>query len=106
MCIRDRYGSGGSLTDKKLTGVGTSPCSGGGWPCGEWNTAGNKPKTTPIGAFGDKINFALTNIGGGEQQTVTFGVTLKTPVPAPAALPLFAVGLLALALTSRRWRKG
>jgi hypothetical protein len=102
------YGSGGSLTTKDLTGVGSSPCSGHGWPCGKWSTdPGTKTAPTPIGAFGDKISFALynSNINFGDGQIVTFGVPLKTPVPAPAALPLFAVGLLALALTSRRWRK-
>jgi len=97
------YGSGGSLATDNLTGAGTSPCSGGGWPCGSWAPPNG---ASPIGAFGDTITFALNNSNSGflEEQTVTFGVPLTTPVPEPAALSLLTVGLLALALRSRRWR--
>jgi hypothetical protein len=100
------YGLGGSLATNNLTGVGTSICSGGAWPCGAWSLPNG---ASPIGAFGDTLTLSLYNSNSAHvnAQTVTFSVPLQTqiPVPAPAALSLLAVGLIGLALTRRRWRE-
>ena len=92
------YGVGGSLATTALTGVGTSPCSGGGaWPCGSWN-----PSAMPIGAFPDTISLALTSTGGASQTTVAFDVTLNEPIPEPTTAALLGAGLLGLGLFRRR----
>jgi len=87
--MQSLYGSSGSLSGSTaLTGVGTSPCSGGGWPCGNWS-----PSAQAIGGFGDVISIALTNLDTNSENRVAFDVPLARAIPAPGALALFGLGL-------------
>jgi len=87
--MQSLYGIGGSLSGSTaLTGVGTSTCSGGLWPCGGWN-----PSAQAIGGFGDVISIALTTLDGNSETRVAFDVPLARAIPAPGARALFGLGL-------------